>query len=457
MKFLLQFFTFWGFVTMVSFSAIGQVNNAQFFNPHFSTSAAQSQPSLLGKGFDNFEVNLLNTYFWVGNNNMDYAQIQSILEADQITSDLVDETLDKLDQYDNHLSTGLEFTPISVAFKVGDEEEPISIVTGAQVSAITNFQYSSVLLNTAWNGNKQYRGQEVNLGPFKWNVLPTKEYYLGGAKTFSLDDEISIRPGVRLRYIQSSGSIYTERGDLLMFTQDDARRIRFTADYKVNSALQDRQEFTDIDPLTNLGTGYGVDIGLTTVISEQLSATLSAADLGQVKFDESTKIYTKDEDFNFEGLEFQATNVDEEDVFNFNPDSLESLLDPNTSNDSYTMPLGSRLIFQGQYKFNQITRDEDEEIYKNRLYFLYVQGFEDHLKGSTNPYVSVGYTYDAAKFANLGTSVSYGGYNRFTLGPYFSLKFGPFKLGFASNNLLPLIVPEAGTGIDGSFNMALSF
>lgn len=456
MPILTRFFAVCGLFIGLPVLLSGQVNNSQFFNPHFATSGAQNQPSLLGSGFDNVQVNFLNTYGWFGNNNMDYGHVQDIIDADQITSELVDETLNKLDQYNNHLTTGAEFTPVSVAFKLGTGDHPTALVAGAKVSTISNLQYSRVLLNVAWNGNKQFKGEEVNLGPFKWNLLPSKEYYVGGAKTFPLDNEISIRPGIRLRYIQSSGSIFTERGNLLMYTQEDARRIRFTSDYKVHTALQNRDDPTDFNPMTNLGSGYGLDLGFTTEISEQLSASLSVADLGRIKFNENTKSFSKNETFDFEGVRFRITNVEDDDVFNFNTDSVEALLDPNISEDAYTMPLGSRLIFQGQYKFHKIARD-DEELYKHQVYFLYVQGFENHLKASTSPYASLGYTYDAAKLINLGGSAAMGGYNKFTLGPYFSLNFGAYRLGLASNNLLPLIFPTAGTGFDASLNMALSF
>lgn len=437
------------------FMTLGQVNNAQYFNPDLSTSGARHQPSLAGEGIDRFEISFLNTHAWVGNNNLSYGQIRDVLDADELTQDLVDETLNELERYNNHLSAGLEFTPFSLAVNIGSGEHPFTLTAGADVRVLTNFQYSKVLLDVIWNGNKQYRGEEVNLGPFKWNLLPVQEYYIGGSKAFDAGSGITLKPGVRLRLIQSMGSIYTERGDFMMYTQEDARRIRFDADYKVNTALQDRDDIGNIDFMKSIGSGFGMDLGLTTRISEKLSATLSVADIGSVNFNENTKTFSKNETYDFEGVNFRLNDPEEED-FTINMDSAEAFLEPNKSEEAYSMPLGTRFIFQGNYQFGEFTRN-DGEGFKHQVYFLYVQGFNNHLKASSKPYFSGGYTCDLAKFINVGGSLSMGGYNPFTIGPHVSFKFGPYKLGLASNNMLPLLIPEAGTGFDASLNMALSF
>ena len=433
-----------------------QVNNAEFFNPHWSQLGARSQPSLAGKSVDNVEVSFLNTYFWLGNNNMDYAQIRSIIDSDKITQDLVDNTLDKLEKYNNHLSTGLSINPVSLAINIGPEESPITLTTGVDARFMANLQYSKVLLNTIWYGNEQYKGEEVNLGPFKLNALPVQEFYVGGTKAFNVGKGITLKPGLRLRYIQSNASVYTERGDLLMETRSNARSIQFSADYEMHTAFQDRNNPENFEPLEYLGRGFGIDVGLTTRISEKLSATLSVADIGSIRFDKSVKNYQKNETFEFRGVNFEVTNVEEDDVTNVKLDSLLGFIEPKESEDAYNMPLGTRFIFQGNYRFGKVVRN-DEDAYKHSLHFLYVQGFNHHLKASENPYFSAGYTWNPGGLLNVGGSVSTGGYNAFTLGPHVSLKLGSFKAGLASNNLLPLIIPEGGTGVDASLNMALSF
>ena len=56
---------------------------------------------------------------------------------------------------------------------------------------------------------------------------------------------------------------------------------------------------------------------------------------------------------------------------------------------------------------------------------------------------------------NTGIGITVGGLNKIQAGAQLGFRLGAVKLGFASNNLLPIITAKAGRGTD--FNMWLGF
>jgi hypothetical protein len=86
-----------------------------------------------------------------------------------------------------------------------------------------------------------------------------------------------------------------------------------------------------------------------------------------------------------------------------------------------------------------------------------VQGMADYLNTTTKPVLHAGYTYSFLNILNIGTGMTLGGLNGFMAGAHLSLKANFFKLGFASNNLLPLISDKAGRGTDIHVFLGFSF
>ncbi len=437
------------------FKASGQVNNSVYFSKHFNTTAANTQPSMLGRDFENFELNLLNTYAYFGNTAMTWGRVNEIAGAETIDQDLVDKTLADLEE-NNHLTAGANFTPLSLAFKINDgNSEFLTFSLSARTRALSSFQYSNTLFDVVWNGNKKFKGQNVNLGPAKLNAVPISEYSLGLSGPLPLDlGDILIRPGLRFSFMQSFASFYTERGNLFMSTQENARAINFKGDYRFNRA----GNFTNdnFNLVNTRGTGLGIDAGVTVDIGDQISGTLSITDIGNINFDTEVKNFDEREAFAFRGINVDVVSTVENDGVQVSADSVTNIFEPDTSNNAFDMPLGTRLILQGEYKLGEFRKD-GEDYYKHHFFFLYQQGFQDHLNAITRPYFSVGYTHSIDNTFNFGGSLSMGGYNKFAFGPYLSLNAGPFKLGLGSNNILPLIGEDLGTGVDASFNLALSF
>ena len=95
--------------------------------------------------------------------------------------------------------------------------------------------------------------------------------------------------------------------------------------------------------------------------------------------------------------------------------------------------------------------------YRHQLSGLYTQGFANYLTATTVPYMAVGYTRSFGGVFNLGANAGLGGLWGGNVGLIASLKAGPFLFGVHTNNILPLIVPEAGRGSDVGMMLGLSF
>lgn len=434
--------------------ANAQYNNLAHFGGHFSTQSSMYQPSHLGKNIDEFEIKLLGAYGWFGNTSFNYDLVEKALSSDPVEPETVDDIIDKLEG-DNLLGAGAYVqAPLSAAVKIPkDDEEFFTFSIGARATANANFEFSNNVMEVLWEGNKQFRGQRINLGPVEGNVALNQEYYLGYTMPIELEsvDDVSIRPGIRLSVIQSDLSVYTEKGNIFMETEQDGKYIEFENDYNYHTALAG---LNDIELFSGVGSGFGVDLGITTHYKEHMEASLSVIDIGSITYSGNVESYSNSATFRYEGVEVDPINVVEDQSVDVNIDSIETFLDPTISDDDYSMPLGTKLVLQGTYRLQEDDYNE-ETFFKHNIHFLYVQGFNNHLDASSRPFFSLGYDYNLNKIFHAGASLGYGAYNNFMFGPYVSVKGGPVRFGIGTNNILPLF--GGGTGADLSVNLSLAF
>lgn len=438
-----------------------QVNSGVNFNQHFSTVAAKNQPALLGEGFDNVEIGLANTYGWVSNNSISAKTVNDALTADVLSDALINETIDEFEQ-ETLISAGAVVTPFKAGVKIknNQKQEVLSFSLSAGAEVLSNIQLNRTFVSLAWNGNRQYRDETVQLGEININALPMRNYSLGLAAPFELKSAgINIRAGLRARYIEGIGSAYTENGELSMYTDPDARSLEFESNLRANTSIPDTDaEIKDVPvDIASTGSGFGVDLGVKVQVDEQVSFMASVADLGSVTFTEETKNYERSGPYEFTGLDVAIGRPnDDGKELSLTADSTREIIDYQETEEDYTMPLGARAIFQSHIKVEKDYHKEDT-LYKHHIYLHYQQGFQNHLRATEQAFLSFGYTYNLNNVLNAGGSISFGGYSQLAAGPYLSTQLGPFKLGIGSNNMLALINKRWGNGGDVSFNMGLAF
>jgi hypothetical protein len=438
-----------------------QVNSGVNFNQHFQSVAANNQPALLGEGFKDVEVGLANTYAWFSNNAISVETMNDKLTTDVLTDEDVNEVISEFQQ-ETLFSIGATVRPVKVGVKIRDDQDQelftFSLAAGAEVAG--NIQLNRTLVSLAWNGNKQYVDQNISLGEININALPVRSYTLGLAAPFQLEGAgLDIRAGLKAQYLEGIGSAYTENGGLSLYTSPDARSLQMQTNLEANASVPDSDaEVSDVPvDIASTGTGFGLDLGVNVKVTDQISFMGSVADLGQVKFTEETNNFKRQGPYEFEGVEFAIGRPDDGGKeLTSKADSVEDIIDFKETEESYTMPLGARAIFQTHLRINKDMHNNDT-FYKHHIFIHYQQGFQNHLRATEQTFLSFGYTYNLDNNLNAGGNISFGGYSQLAAGPYISTQLGPFKLGIGSNNMLALIDKRWGNGGDVSFNMGLAF
>ncbi len=450
-----------GMLFIMPNSGKAQVNSGVNFNQHFQSVAANNQPALLGQGFKDVEVGLANTYAWFSNNAISVETMNDKLTTDVLTDEDVNNLISEFEQ-ETLFSFGATVRPIKVGVKIRNDQNKelftFSLSAGAEVAG--NLQLNRTLVSFAWNGNKQYVDQNITLGEISINALPVRTYTLGLAAPFELKGAgLDIRAGIKAQYLEGIGSAYTENGGLSLYTSPDARSLQLQTNLEANASVPDSDaEVSDVPvDIASTGTGFGLDLGVNVKVNDQISFMGSVADLGQVEFTEETDNFKRQGPYEFTGVELAIGRPDDAGKeLTSKADSVEDIINFQETEESYTMPLGTRAILQTHLRIDEDMHNNDT-FYKHHIFLHYQQGFQNHLRATEQSFLSFGYTYNLDNNLNAGGNISFGGYSQLAAGPYISTQLGPFKLGIGSNNMLALIDKRWGNGGDVSFNMALAF
>ncbi len=430
------------------FQLVAQYNLTTIYSNHNDLNASRYEPSelMLEK---KFQIGG-NYYFWLGNTFLDYGTVRQFFNQSTLSQDAIARVVEK-SKDKNILGIGQDWQVIGLAFELANK---LDFSFSVNEKFGMSFEVPKNLLKLALEGNKQFAGQQVSLGPTRLNANYWREFVLGTA--FNLfddpaDEELAIRGGIRAKYIMGLGAIFMPKGEVDMSTEAQGRYIDMDIDYEVNTAGISSGEFGFFN---SHGSGFGLDVGLTAFISERLEFNLSLIDAGTISYNKNVTSYKKSETLRYDGVLI-------EDLFgsqSINTDSIGTFFqaDPGSTGGKFNMPLGSKLILQAEYKTNN-DKDGDKYVH-NAIYLTYVQGLNNMPGATTRPYFSVAYNHDFNKIFDLGISLGLGGYNVAAMGMYFSLNLGnSVKFGLGSDNLLPLVAKKVGTGIDLSANMTISF
>jgi hypothetical protein len=452
--------------SLLAFSLSAQLANAQFNfaqiqNQQTHNLAAAQLPSLLGDDIRTGEVFLLNPSIGFANNFISAYDIQKLSGNGALSNTYIDDVLRKIPKQGT-VWAGADIPLLNVFFNINkkNHERFLSFGLGMREKIDFNFSLNKDLLSLLYKGNKQFAGSTVNLSP-SLNFLFYNEYFLAAAGQFQLFKNdttrkpIIIKPALRLRYLNGMASIYMSKANIDMYTDPEGRYINFNTLLEANmssaidtpdieSALGD----INLNSFKGSGKGFGIDLGVGVTLFENLQVHAALIDIGSIHFKRNTINYTKDASYTYDGIDL---NNEGETI---NTTQLNDLIQPDKTYNAYKQPLPTRLILSGFYGLGPKTKRR-VTYYMHNISLVYVQGFRNYLNATTKPTVNIGYAYNIYNMVNTGIGITVGGLNKIQAGAQLGFRLGAVKLGFASNNLLPIITAKAGRGTD--FNMWLGF
>ena len=427
------------FLLIGAIVAQGQYNSLGLYNPHFTFNKAELLPSKLGTNKSKVEFRVLpNAYIYAGNSLM---AIDHILYPN---TKKIDDAINGLDG-DAIFGSSLEVPSLAFSYKFGKTEELFTMSLSNKTRVLANATIGDNFLKLLWNGNKQFEGQTIDLGNFRFNTLAATEIDLGAAIPFSIGENLDLRAGITLKYLLGMTGSSLEETSATLETAEGGKYINL-------DNLNYSASFSEIDgESTFSGKGFGVDLGVTLVVKEKdISASVALLDIGSVNFSGNTKTYLGSANFNFEGVivdnVFNIDNVQPDSVF------VEGIKGDSIIGESFSVSLPTRLVIQVEKNIMSKAGKNSKEYIKHGIYLTYIQGLKNTAGSTKRSYFSGGYSYSLKNILNVGPTINYGGYSGFGLGMFLSVKAGPFRIGGGTNTGLSyLLFPGSAKGVDFSF------
>ncbi len=477
---ILQYFILIPACVFMFQTAGAQHNTFMSYTTHFSDHGSVYQPSRLGAHGSNGYISLFYVYPYVGNTAFDLGTLTDNLGSQEGRGqEIYENTLSKLGSEDDQhlLGFGLDFQPLFVSYTIKrDDSELFTLSFENRYRWSANLEFSKNMYKFARRGNSQFKGEEVNLAPMGFNYLQSQEWVLGGNVPVKLSENLTLRSGVRLRYLRGYASVYTEYMDFLVYTDEDSRYIEITPDYMVHTAYPEVEDISredleeDFSPLwfmqdnttpfsnTPVGRGFGIDLGSRIEIGDEYSFSLDLIDLGRINFNNDTRNFSYSGTHTYEGSNVHLNRAVEGEEDWFNDEFIDEFLEYEESFESFSVSLGPKLALGAELGFFSRTSTRTNVDYTmSNIYFTYLQGFDNRLNSTTRPYISTAYSHNFRNVVNLGASLGLGGMNRVMFGTFSSFNLGGFLLGIGSNNMTALISRDAASGADFSLIISGAF
>lgn len=241
---------------------------------------------------------------------------------------------------------------IDAAFKVGG----VRLSLGHAWKARGWLNYSQDLAALITQGNAQFIGQEIEIGP-QIDYLNYNELYLGAQTEIGV---LSI--GGRIKHLSGVEVVKTMSDDISLYTDDDIYQLRVTTDLDLVSSqaftytdLNDfsltTSDFTTQNLLSANG-GWAMDLGASVHLDDKLEISLGIVDIGYMRWTEDTKRYTSNQVAAFDGIDAGAFISSDDELFL--EDSVRQLLSITEVDTSFTTYLPAQINLGARLKISEL-------------------------------------------------------------------------------------------------------
>ncbi len=360
---------------------------------------------------------------------------ETLLDLDAILPELDDE---------NVIRDQLDIPSLALGFRLG--QAFFSLGHSLRTNAYT--LYPRELPEFVWNGNAQYIGQKIELGP-DIAVQGYHEIFLGFAYTFPS----KLTLGGRFKYLSGFGDLTTEKRRVGITTDEDTYGIFVDADFIVNSTgvvqfngfgdveiIFDENSFGFDQVFTN-NTGMAVDFGLTWQTGN-MTLTASILDLGSIRWDDEVVNYSLKGNYQYEGIDVIQQILDDSLLFEGVLDSLDAAFPIEETNEAYSTRLPVRSFVSAEWQLGKTF---------NLGGLLYFEDF----RGTVFPAVGASAQWRLSSILSLGALYAYRNETFDNLGLNASVRLGPLQLVGATDNIITVFRP--GDSRSANMRVGLNF
>lgn len=372
---------------------------------------------------------------------------------------------------------------LNLGFKIGNNHLAFNISSRQKFSfSYTRDMFALLLIGNgitpaeskALYGTENYGflGETANLSGTGVNFTQFTEFGVKFSRTF-LDKKLSV--GVRPKMLLGSVNLQTKKSDLTLTTDAETFALSSAGGYELNTclpsalfvpsakSLEDNPTNPKNDSLNinavGIGSniGFGIDIGMTYLLSEKFEVSAAINDLGFITWKGNPKNY-KANDFQ---IDFKGISGFEDDLLNNSNatgqtaadsatsqltrvrDSLFAAIKPDTTFNSYSTGIGAKFNLGARYAFTK--RQSVAVLFSGQM-----------IAKQFKPSVSLSYNFRLYKW--LGVTAAYNTFNgSYTnLGAGLSFNIFPVQFHFITDNLFALS-PASTRYVHARFGMNLVF
>jgi len=345
----------------------------------------------------------------------------------------------------NHINIDMMNELFGFGFRVKQSYFSFSAVNRMQF----NLLYPKDLFELALEGNgRELLGERASFDGLGLNFNSYIEYNFGYNRIFN--DNLMI--GARVKLLSGIANVNTSRSIIGLHT--NAENFDLTADGSIRINSSNLAQFFEEDGSEEIpyqyaynfrNRGFGVDAGVSYVMTEKLLLSLSMNDLGFINWRDNTRNFvSNDVDYTFRGVDLKGLEEDSLDVFDQLADSLVNVFSQTENTDTYRTSLYTRFYIGGRYQltdwlgatallYNEIVNRK----YRAGLHVGVNAKLGQWLSGSLN------YGYYGRSWSNIGFGLS--------------LRGGPIQYFIGVDNILIGLNPAAHKNAHITTGLTLMF
>jgi len=313
------------------------------------------------------------------------------------------------------------------------------------------FEYPDTYIKFIGEGNAQYIGQQVNIGP---DIQQDAFHAIGLGLSYEINDKITA--AVRPKILFGIGNASTIKKDASIFTAEEFYQTTLTTDYQINSTgilnYNDNGfdfDFESLDQGFSGNTGFALDFGVQIKPIEKLAINISIVDaFAKINWKKDARIYESNTTNTLNGVDIDFSKILQGDslVFTNTADTInfDNLFDFTARDASYSTELPSRVYFSAAFQLTD----------RFSLHGLF---YNEKFRDQNRQAYSLGVQAQLHKIVNLGINYAYRFNEATNIGLNATFRFGPVQLFAATDNIIYALQPLEADNVNGRVGLNLLF
>jgi len=313
------------------------------------------------------------------------------------------------------------------------------------------FEYPDTYVKLVGEGNAQYIGQQVNIGP---DIQQNAFHAIGVGLSYEWNDKMVL--AVRPKILFGIGNASTIRKKATISTAEAYYQTTVSTDYQLNSTgiVNYNNEgfdfnFESLDRGFSSNTGFSLDFGVQLKPIEKLAINISIVDaFAKINWKKNARIYESKTTNTFDGVNIDFSKILQGDSLNFSnaADTInfDNLFDFTARDASYSTELPSRVYFSAAFQLTD----------RFSLHGLF---YNERFRDQNRQAYSLGVQAQLHKIFNIGLNYAYRFDEATNVGLNTTFRFGPLQLFAATDNIIHAFQPLEADNVNGRIGLNLIF